>query len=38
MIVGKHTYGHQNIKVFEWGEGAKLKIGSFCSLGGNLSI
>ena len=38
MIVGKHTYGHNTIKIFEWGEGAKLRIGSFCSIGVNVMI
>lgn len=32
MEVGSRTYGVTNIKTFSWGEGAKLKLGKFCSI------
>lgn len=38
MNVGKYTYGHHNIKTFSWGEGARLEIGAFCSIAGNIEI
>jgi acetyltransferase-like isoleucine patch superfamily enzyme len=38
MIVGKHTYGHNNIRTFSWGEGSKLEIGSFCSIAADVKI
>jgi acetyltransferase-like isoleucine patch superfamily enzyme len=31
--VGKYTYGHGESIIHEWGEGAKVIIGSYCSLG-----
>lgn len=30
--VGRYTYGTNLIKISSWGEGAQLKIGSFCSI------
>lgn len=38
MDVGKHTYGTQHLSISSWGEGSKLKIGSFCSIGANIKI
>ncbi len=38
MGIGKHTYGHEGIAIYEWGEGAKLTIGSFCSIAENCKI
>ena len=38
MKVGKYTYGAEFIKVKEWGEGAILTIGSFCSIAGGIEI
>ena len=32
ISVGRFTYGIEGCKIYEWGEGADLKIGSFCSL------
>lgn len=32
IIVGRFTYGFKTMQVKEWGEGASLEIGSFCSL------
>ena len=31
--IGRYTYGYENIAVKQWGEGASLKIGAFCSIG-----
>lgn len=36
--VGKYTYGVDNISIYSWGEGTSLKIGSFCSIGGNIQV
>ncbi len=30
--IGRFTYGHERLHVLEWGEGAALHIGSFCSI------
>jgi len=30
--IGKFTYGYNKISIKQWGEGASLKIGSFCSI------
>lgn len=30
--VGRFSYGIENLKVKQWGEGASLQIGSFCSI------
>lgn len=34
--IGNHTYGKP--LVMQWGEGASLKIGSYCSIGPNVTI
>lgn len=34
--IGDWSYGHP--KVLDWGTGAKLKIGRFCSIAGNITI
>lgn len=36
--VGKYSYGFQHSKIYSWGEGAKVYIGSFCSIAPNLSL
>lgn len=38
MEVGKHTYGLNHIKLRNWGDNYKLKIGSFCSFSYNIEI
>ena len=38
MEVGRHTYGHDKIIKFQWGEGAVLKIGAFCSVAENVKM
>ncbi len=30
--IGRFSYGYENMEVREWGEGANLTIGSFCSI------
>ena len=32
ITIGRYTYGVENVMVRQWGEGASLRIGSFCSL------
>ena len=36
--IGKKTYGSENIKIYQWGEGKTIKIGSFCSIATNIQI
>jgi acetyltransferase-like isoleucine patch superfamily enzyme len=36
--VGRFTYGHENIVVKQWNEGAPLEIGAFCSIASNVQI
>lgn len=36
--VGRFTYGAEKMRVKDWGEGAKLKIGSFCSISSELTV
>lgn len=38
ISVGRFTYGFENISIRQWGEGAALKIGAFCSLANNINI
>lgn len=38
ISIGRFTYGFKNITVRQWGEGASLKIGAFCSLADNIQI
>ena len=38
MIVGKHTYGVDNIKLFWKPDNVSLKIGAFCSIGINIKV
>jgi acetyltransferase-like isoleucine patch superfamily enzyme len=38
VTVGNFTYGHENISVLQWNEGAPLEIGSFCSIAKNVEI
>lgn len=35
-LIGKHSYG--DLKVRDWGEGARLEIGSFCSFASGVKI
>lgn len=32
ITVGRFTYGHENLRILHWGEGATLTIGAFCSI------
>lgn len=36
--IGRFTYGVEGLQVYEWGEGARLIIGSFCSLADNIKF
>ena len=36
--VGRFTYGHKGIKILSWGEGAKLRIGSFTSIASGCTV
>ena len=36
MTFGKHSYGKP--KMHQWGEGAKLVVGNFCSIANNLNV
>lgn len=38
ISVGRFTYGSEKLHIYEWGEGANLRIGSFCSLAKNITI
>ena len=38
VTIGRFTYGIENINVRQWGEGASLVIGSFCSIASNITI
>lgn len=38
MIVGKYTYGTENITVHNFGEKAEIKIGKFCSIAAKVEI
>jgi len=35
---GKYTYGIEKIKIYHWGEGSKINIGSFCSIAQDTKI
>jgi len=36
--IGKHTYGHEILNVWDFGEGAHIEIGNFCSIACNVQI
>lgn len=38
VIVDRYTYGHDNISIYQWGEGASLRIGSFCSISTDIKV
>jgi len=38
ISVGRFTYGYEHADVYQWGEGANLEIGSFCSIAGGLQV
>ncbi len=37
-MIGKYTYGKQNIKCNDWDQGSVLNIGSFCSIALNMTV
>lgn len=38
LHVGSFTYGQDDIQIFEWGEGASLFIGKYCSIASGLKV
>ena len=36
--IGRYTYGYENMAIRQWGEGASLQIGSFCSIANGLTV
>ena len=38
VTIDKHTYGADSIKVQQWGEGAKLYVGKFCSVASKVEV
>ncbi len=38
ITVGRFSYGYEHADVYQWGEGANLQIGSFCSIAGGLQV
>jgi acetyltransferase-like isoleucine patch superfamily enzyme len=38
ISLGRFSYGFENVNVRQWGEGASLKIGQFCSIADNINI
>ena len=38
ITIGKHTYGADSIKIQQWGEGAKLYVGKFCSVASKVEV
>ena len=38
ISIGKYTYGLENIALMQWGEGASLSVGKFCSIGASITI
>lgn len=38
ISIGRFTYGHESISIEQWGEGAPLSIGAFCSIASDVKI
>jgi acetyltransferase-like isoleucine patch superfamily enzyme len=38
VTVGRFSYGYNNIAIKQWGEGASLRIGQFCSIAKDVNI
>lgn len=36
--IGRYTYGYESMVIKQWGEGASLRIGSFCSIANGLTV
>ena len=36
--IGRYTYGYESAVIKQWGEGASLQIGSFCSIANGLTV
>ena len=38
VSIGRFTYGTENVSVRQWGEGAALRIGAFCSIASAVNV
>ena len=38
VSVGRFTYGDQSLTIKQWGEGAALRIGRFCSIADGTTV
>ena len=38
ILIGRFSYGFDKMSVRQWGEGATLRIGSFCSISTGVTI
>lgn len=38
ISIGRYTYGFENISIRQWGEGAGLTIGAFCSISSSVIV
>lgn len=38
VTVGKFTYGYEHLSILQWGEGASLQIGNFCSIARDVTV
>jgi len=38
ISIGRFTYGHEHLTLRQWGEGASLTIGSFCSISSSVLV
>lgn len=38
ISIGCFTYGDENLRIRQWGEGARLCVGKFCSIADNIQI
>lgn len=38
VTIGRFTYGVENLSVRQWGEGAALRIGAFCSIATSVTV
>lgn len=36
--VGDFSYGHEQLHIHQWGEGASLTVGKYCSFGHNITV
>lgn len=38
VSIGRYTYGHRALRIYQWKEGAALRVGQFCSLARGINI